>query len=166
MADRIQGLSSSDKVDISGDREEEWTLILNDQQLAYLGIGLPEVMRALAEADVRIAAGAIDEAEGRVNVQVDGSFDTRQRISEVPVLNSNGGSVLIGDLARIERGWASPAVELSRVNGQPAILVSAQLQKVLSFPIGLGKLIASEIPLPKNILAAYMSHKFLISGIM
>jgi multidrug efflux pump subunit AcrB len=129
LADRIQALPSTDKVDIAGEQREEWLVLVDDQQLAALGIGLQEIRAALGRADVRIAAGAIDDPRGRVSVQVEGAFTDRQRIADVPLRSADGRTVLIGDVARIERGWAEPATELARVNGAPAVLVAAQTQE-------------------------------------
>ena len=136
LADRLQGLAASDQIDIFGNPSEEWVVICDDEQLAARGLTIGQVITALQQADVRVAAGAIDDPTGRVPVQIHGAFATRDRILTVPVdLRSASQrdqlqeTVRIGDIARVERTWQQPFNSLGLVDGEPAVLIAAQLQE-------------------------------------
>jgi hydrophobic/amphiphilic exporter-1 (mainly G- bacteria), HAE1 family len=124
---RVRGISN---VQISGAGEYAMRLWLKPDQLAYLGIAVPDIINAVQSQNTVNSAGQIgsepipDGQEYTYTARAQGRLTTPQEFGEIVVRQlSNGGTVRVKDVARVELG-AQTYTTRGRLNGKPAAVVS------------------------------------------
>ncbi|WP_165322463.1 multidrug efflux RND transporter permease subunit [Rhizorhabdus phycosphaerae] len=102
-------------------------------KLVSYKLTMGDVTDAIASQNVQIAPGSVGAeptvGEQRVTIPltVDGQLQTPEEFSQIVLrANSDGSTVLLGDVARIELAAASFASS-SRVNGKPNAILAVQL---------------------------------------
>lgn len=113
---RVSGVST---VIIFGQRRYAMRVWLNPRKLAQNGLATTDVIRALQEQNVQVAAGSIGSAPERadqpytIDVRAIGRLvDPGQFKNIVLQAQTNGGFVRLGDVARIELGAEDYSSEL------------------------------------------------------
>lgn len=127
LAERLRNVPGTDIVRTYGAAEEEWTVTVDDAELTALGLRLEDVTRALRAADSKRAAGAVFGERHRLQIEVTGSFTTAARIREIPVMQRDGLSVRVGDVAEVSRSVKDPAPSLGISDGAPTVFVAARV---------------------------------------
>lgn len=127
LADRLRDVPGTDIVRVYGDAEEEWTVAVDDAELTALGLDLADVSRAMQAADSKLAAGEVFGERHRLQIEVGGSFTTAARIREIPIVQRDGLSIRVGDVAEVSRSVKDPATELASSDGAPAVFVAARV---------------------------------------
>ncbi|WP_142850451.1 efflux RND transporter permease subunit [Telmatospirillum sp. J64-1] len=127
LVDRFRSQAGAEHVRLYGAPSERVEIIVDPALLATAGLSSEDVARALAAADVRNPAGSIDASTTRLTVDLEGSFETLDRLRNVTVTGSDGRSLRLGDLAEIRRGTADPPEELALADGQPAVFVGTRM---------------------------------------
>lgn len=116
------------KADIIGEQEEKIYLTLDTARLAGLGMDVQQLWKALAEQNAVTPAGAIDTATDHVPVRVSGALSTVESVRTL-LLNANGRSFRLGDVASVSRGYATPPSFAMRFNGKPALGLAISMKK-------------------------------------
>ncbi|MGF1451020.1 MAG: efflux RND transporter permease subunit, partial [Opitutales bacterium] len=128
LRDRLRNVSGTDIVDVVGEPEEEIRVELDPAAISAAGLTVERVARALENADARVAAGRFRSETASLIVEVEGAFDTTERIREVPLLTSQVGAVLrLGEVATVTRAWQEPPASVACTNGQRTLLVAARV---------------------------------------
>ncbi|NYZ63411.1 efflux RND transporter permease subunit [Luteimonas deserti] len=129
-ADRIQRqlqqLPHVGKVELVGLQDEKIWIEVSNTRLATLGIPMSAVQQALAEQNAVVPAGFFETGDARVQLRVDGAFRSVEAIREFPI-RAGERSVRLGDIARVERGFADPAAPRMRFMGQDAIGIAVAM---------------------------------------
>lgn len=132
LSDRLKNLDGTDETDIFGAPGEEVQVILDPEAASALGISASELAGILAASDAKTPAGRISGDRLDLTVEVDGSFDSLDRIRQVPIPGlGNNGLVRVGDVARVERTLEDPPSTLSFRNQERTIMVAAYLEPEL-----------------------------------
>lgn len=108
------------KVDIIGEQEERIYVTLDTAKLAAMQLDASTLWATLAAQNAMTPAGSYDTASERIRVRVSGSYSSVQAIADTP-LSAAGKSFRLGDVARVERQFASPPSFGMRFDGKPAI---------------------------------------------
>ncbi len=117
---RLQQLDDVGKVELVGLQDEKVWIEVSNTRLATLGIPMAAVQQALAEQNAVVPAGFFETADVRVQLRVDGAFESVEQIRDFPI-RAGDRTVRLGDIATVERGFADPAAPRMRFMGQDAI---------------------------------------------
>ncbi|MGJ3232198.1 MAG: efflux RND transporter permease subunit [Oceanicaulis sp.] len=128
LADRIRAVSGTDETDIFGAPEEEVRVTLDPEAAAALGLDAGAVAAVLARSDTKAPAGRLTGGALDLTVEVDGAFDSLDRLRAAPIATRDGAFVRLGDVARIERAEVDPAASRALRNGERTILVAGYLE--------------------------------------
>jgi HAE1 family hydrophobic/amphiphilic exporter-1 len=124
---RIQGIGQAN---LFGGSEYAMRVWVKPDQLAKLGLTVPDITKAIQEQNVITPAGQIGGPPALPNTRFTYTVRTRGRLStaeefEEVIVRSNpdGSEVRIKDVARVELGTQNYSL-ISRLNGKPAAVLS------------------------------------------
>jgi multidrug efflux pump len=130
-ADRIelelQRVPDVGKVELLGLQDEKIWIEVSNTKLATLGIPLAAVQQALAQQNAMTDAGFFETPSDRVQLRVDGAFDSVDAIRAFPI-RAGGRTVLLGDVAEVHRGFSDPAQPRMRFMGKDAIGIAVAMK--------------------------------------
>lgn len=125
LRDRLELLPGIKRIEIVGDRREQFVVELDQAALERHRVTYGEVANALAQAGLAPPAGTIDTAQGERQFRVDARYRTRQDVMDVLVRRvGDGARITVGDLCRQEASGERSLDEgvLISVNGQQSVL--------------------------------------------
>jgi len=124
---RIQGVGQAN---LFGGSEYAMRIWVKPDQLAKLGLTVPDITKAIQEQNVITPAGQIGGPPALPNtrftytVRTKGRLSTAEEFEDVIVRsNPDGSEVRIKDVARVELGTQNYSL-ISRLNGKPAAVLS------------------------------------------
>ena len=128
LADRLRAVPGTKLVEEFGAPDEEVLVTLDPVQAAGLGLTADAVAAAIRAADAKVQAGRLRAPGTDIIVSVEGEITALDRLRDVVLREDpNGAVTLLGDVAEISRGAATPATELALSDGRAAILVAARI---------------------------------------
>jgi multidrug efflux pump len=116
------------KVDFFGEQEEKVFIELSNTKLATLGVDVPTIVNALATQNAIAPAGAFETPSDKIYLRTTGDFDSVEAIRETTI-RANGRLFRLGDIARVQRGYADPPQPKMRVQGQEALGIGVSMVK-------------------------------------
>lgn len=121
LKDELKKISGVSKVDISGTRKREVGVVLKKQLLEKYGIGVEQVMGALAGANASFPIGNITVSDIDYPIKFAGSIDDAKQVPDITITSANGVPVYLRDIAFIADGLESPKT-FSRISvgGSPS----------------------------------------------
>ena len=130
LSDQARNLAGTKLVNLFGDPDEEIRVDVNEQQLLSRGLSLRHVSQALAAADAKAASGKATGQGTDLLIEVQGKFDSLERIRKVVVNTSEAGSTTrIADLGRVYKTAVTPPGSIAKAAGRDAILVGIVMQE-------------------------------------
>ncbi len=120
LRDDLESVPSILKADVTGDREDLLEIIIDPSKLESYQLSYAELANVIAVNNRLIAAGSLDNGNGRFSVKVPGIFETAQDVYDIPLKISGTSIVTISDVATIRKTFKDP-VSYARFNGQPAV---------------------------------------------
>ncbi|MEO0780633.1 MAG: efflux RND transporter permease subunit [Pseudomonadota bacterium] len=128
LADRLRAVPGTKLVEEFGAPDEEVLVTLDPVQAAGLGLTADAVAAAIQAADAKVQAGRLRAPGTDIIVSVEGEITALDRLRDVVLREDpNGAVTLLGDVAEISRGAATPATELALSDGRASILVAARI---------------------------------------
>ena len=128
---RLEGIS---KADIMGEAAYSMRLWLDPNRMARLRVTTTDVVAALQEQNIQVAAGKVGAPPFEGNLQTEYTLQAKGRLQQpeefesiVLRANSDGSAIYLRDVARVQLGQASYAV-LGEINGQPALNIALYTQ--------------------------------------
>ncbi len=115
------------KIELVGLQDEKIWIELSNTKLATLGIPLEAVQRAIDEQNAIAAASFFETPTDRVQLRVDGRFDSVEQIRDFPI-RVGDRSFRLGDVAEVRRGFADPAAPRMRFMGRNAIGLAVSMR--------------------------------------
>jgi len=114
------------RIDLWGVQDQRIYLDFSQVQMAGLGISNEEVKKTLLRQNAVVNAGYLDVQSERVRITPTGTFITPEDIGELTVTSSfdpkgQGELIKLRDILTVQRGYAKPAINLMRINGEPSI---------------------------------------------
>ena len=129
FVDRAKNLPETKLVEVFGEPVEEIRAEINETALISRGLTLQQVAAALQAADAKIASGRASGAGTDIVIELTGDFSSLERIRNVIVNTSTGGSATrVSDIARVYKSAVSPPPAMALAQGRPAILVGAVME--------------------------------------
>jgi len=122
LRQRLLHVPGVKKVNIIGEQTERIFVSFSHDRLATLGVSPQDIFSALNNQNALTPAGSIDTQGPQVFIRLDGAFNTLDKIRKTPVV-VNGRTLLLSDIATVERGYEDPATFLIRNQGEPTLLL-------------------------------------------
>ena len=137
----INGVAS---VDISGGRERQINVWLDNNLLIKNYLSIEDVIRAMKEKNLNVPGGSIDRKENKVNVRFVGEFKSVEDIGELSVTSREGRVYQLKNLGRIEDGFKE-IEKNARFNQQDVVGLSVKKQSD-GDSVGIVKTLMSRLP--------------------
>ncbi|MBI4793446.1 MAG: efflux RND transporter permease subunit [Deltaproteobacteria bacterium] len=117
--ERVEGVAD---LFVGGGREQELHVEMRDDRLAAYGVTVSELIRALDDNNVNIAAGTMGVGRRDYRIRTVGEAKTPADVASI-VVRSNGDEwITIGDLARVHLDYA-PLTDAMLHNGDEGIAI-------------------------------------------
>lgn len=120
LKDTIEGVGGVLEVDLYGDREELLEVVVDPLLIESYGMAPAEIYPIFSRNNQLVAAGSIDNVQGRTPVKVPGVFEDPQDVLNLPLKTSEDRVVRFRDVASVRRTFKD-ATSFARINGEPAI---------------------------------------------
>jgi multidrug efflux pump len=120
LKDKIEALPPVLQAEIAGDREEVLEVIIDPTTLESYGLDATALIEFIARSNRLVAAGSLDNGNGRFAVKVPGLFESYEDILNMPVKVEGDSVVTFRDIAELRRTFKDPT-GFARIDGQPAI---------------------------------------------
>ncbi|WP_020208071.1 efflux RND transporter permease subunit [Gilvimarinus chinensis] len=132
MAEHIRAelyaLEGTKRVELLGVQNERIYINLPEARLAELGLSPGQLASQLQQRNILPPAAEIEAGEQRFAVQVSGSYASLEDLANAEVqLPNNGGSIRLGDLGEIERGYQEPVSQTAYFNGKRSIVLAISM---------------------------------------
>ena len=89
--------------------------------MARSGITMADIARAFEAQNKVVDAGGIDVGSNRLRIESTGNFYSLDDIRNLTIVSHTGEHFRLADITRIEESYQTPASNLMRINGQPAV---------------------------------------------
>lgn len=122
------------RINIVGNRDEVINIILTKEQIARNGIIPTQVISTLQQVGKTVDAGKYRSGEERIALYVDSPIDNEEEIRNLSFRTMDGKTMRIGDVARVERGYAEPQRNGFFVDGQPALAICLAMESSAIVP--------------------------------
>ena len=128
LQNQLKVIPGTDIVSLFGRGEEQILVEIDKHLAANLSLSTQAISNIILAADAKVSAGNIINDYNQMQIEVAGSFDSVDRIRQIPLLNdSKGGVVRLGDIAKISKNLQWPAQEIALVDGEYAVVVSTRM---------------------------------------
>lgn len=109
------------KVEIYGVRTPTIDIWVSPSVMARSGITSADIARTFREQSKMVDAGGINAGVNRIRVESTGNFYALEDIRNLTIVSRTGEHFRLGDIARVEESYQSPASNLMRIDGNPAV---------------------------------------------
>ncbi len=118
--ERVEGVAA---VVVSGGLKEEIQIELDERRLANLGLSVASVSARLAQENVNLTGGRLQEGQTEYLVRTINEFDRPSDIRSIVIDNTTGTPVRLEDVALVVRGHKEREA-ITRINGREAVEVA------------------------------------------
>lgn len=115
--ERVDGVAS---VYVTGGREKEIKVILNQSRLQAFGLAPGQVAQAISSENLAGTAGSVARGSGDLDIRVIGEYKKARDLENIVVSLPGGGTARLGDLAEIKDDYKKTS-QISYVNGKPSV---------------------------------------------
>ncbi|HRZ78871.1 MAG TPA: efflux RND transporter permease subunit [bacterium] len=146
IKERISAISGVGKVEMYGGREREIKILLDPLKMGSQNIPPIALVQMIKSASIKIPAGSIKMKEQTedVSVKADGTVETVNELSEIPLIkNSDGSTLKVRDFARVVDGLQEEE-SASFLDLTPAIGMDVKKQGKVNV-VALAKNVKSEL---------------------
>lgn len=109
------------KVEIYGTQTPTIDISVSPSVMARSGITMADIARAFEAQNKVVDAGGIDVGSNRLRIESTGNFYLLDDIRNLTIVSRTGEHFRLADITRIEESYQTPASNLMRINGQPAV---------------------------------------------
>lgn len=129
LEDEFRTLRAVAKLKRIGEQKEEIRITSSMERVAQYALSPMKVIQALRGRNLVQPGGELKTGAAAQPMRTSGLFQDVEEIRRVMIdLSPSGQPVYLGDLARVERVEGEPR-SLCRFNGEPAVLVSVEMQE-------------------------------------
>ena len=129
IKDRLARISGMGQVQVFGAGDYSMRIWLDPQKIAARGLTAPDVVAAIREQNVQVAAGVVGAAPAKdapfqLSVNAQGRLSTEEEFGDIIIKTgtaaASGGVIRLRDVARIELGASTYSLR-SLLNNKPAV---------------------------------------------
>ena len=147
------------RINIVGNRDEVINIILSKEQIARNGIIPTQIMTTLQSAGKTVNAGRYGSDGERIALYVDGAVKNEEDIRNLQIQTLDGKTLRIGDIARVERAYATPQRNGFFVDGKPALAICIAMESSAIVP-DVGRAVDARLAeAMKNMPAGFSTEK-------
>lgn len=132
LRDDLLQLQGVERVSLHGIRDEQVQIVLDVAALATKRIAPAVIADAVARQNVIAAAGFVDVDGTELTLNVSGDATRPDDLRHTPIPLPAGGTVPLGQLARIERVAQDPPLSGAFINGAPAAVIAVSMDPGLN----------------------------------
>lgn len=155
----LLGVKGVKRVNIIGGRDEVIHIILSKEQIARNGIVPTQIMSALQSAGKTVDAGQYACDGERIALYVDSDVKDEKDVARLMIQTLDGKRLRIGDIAKVERGYAEPQRNGFFVNGKPAMAICMAMEESAIVP-DVGKAVDAKLAdVMKRVPAGFQTEK-------
>ncbi len=120
LLERVDGVAAAI---VAGGLEEEIQVEIDERRLASLGLTADQVVTRLAQENVNLTGGRLQDGQAEYTVRTIMEIRRAQDLDDIIVDNTGQGAVRLKDIAQIVRGHKQREV-ITRINGREAVEVA------------------------------------------
>ncbi|MBT5073456.1 MAG: efflux RND transporter permease subunit [Kordiimonadaceae bacterium] len=120
LRDDLESVPAILKAVISGDRDDLLEIVIDPLKLEMYDLSYADLYTVINNNNRLIAAGSLDNGNGRFSVKIPGIFETAEDVYNIPLKVSGNGIVTLQDVATIRKAYKDPT-SYARFNDQPAV---------------------------------------------
>jgi len=124
--ERIEGVAS---VTVSGAKQTEVKVVVDPDKLLSYGLSMDRVVTALRAENLDTPGGIVRDGQYDLLVRISGQFQDLDEILNIPIITPSGGSFLLRDLAKVEKGIKDDK-QYSRVNQHDSLSISIYKESI------------------------------------
>lgn len=109
------------KIEIYGIQTPTIDVSVSPSVMAQSGITTSDIARAFEAQNKVVDAGGIDAGQNRLHIESTGNFYSLDDIRNLTIVSRSGEHFRLADIAQIEESYQTPASNLMRIDGNPAI---------------------------------------------
>lgn len=109
------------RVTVYGEREECINIEMQPERMATLGVSPAEVLTTLKGQNGIYYTGYYDNSTKRVRVTVNDKFREVEQIRRMIIQGHENDQLRLGDIAKVEKDYATPVRNSMAYNGEPAL---------------------------------------------
>lgn len=148
------------KVEIYGTQTPTIDVSVSPSVMARSGITTADIAHAFEGQNKVVDAGGLDAGANRIRIESTGNFYSLDDIRNLTIVSRSGEHFRLADIAQIEESYQTPASNLMRINGQPAVGIA-----ISTVPTGNVVDMAAAAKLKVDELAQNMPHGFELTSI-
>ncbi|WP_445004591.1 efflux RND transporter permease subunit [Halomonas mongoliensis] len=144
MRAELQASPGVSRVELSGNREREIQVLLDEEAMQRHGLDHRQLANRIGDEALDLAGGRLTTGEGEWLIRYQGRRDEAREFAELPILGTpDGGQLRLGDIARVERGFAETDREVL-FNGAPSMTLEVY-QIGNQTPIGISDAVHAQL---------------------
>ena len=116
------------RINIAGSRSEVINITLSKEMISRNGIIPTQIMATLQSVGKPVNAGKYASGTDKVQIRISNPTDDVEEIRNTLISTMNGKQMRLGDIAKIEREYATPQTNGFFVNNRPAIAVCITME--------------------------------------
>ncbi|WP_444999602.1 efflux RND transporter permease subunit [Halomonas mongoliensis] len=144
MRAELQASPGVSRVELSGNREREIQVLLDEEAMQRHGLDHRQLANRIGDEALDLAGGRLTTGEGEWLIRYQGRRDEAREFADLPILGTpDGGQLRLGDIARVERGFAETDREVL-FNGAPSMTLEVY-QIGNQTPIGISDAVHAQL---------------------
>lgn len=130
----LSGVKGVKRINIVGNRDEVINITLSKEQISRNGMIPTQVMSTLQGAFKTVNAGKYQSGNELIPIYVDSECKDENDIKNLLIQTTEGKTLRLGDIAKIERTYAEPQRNGFFVNGKPALAICIAMESSAIVP--------------------------------
>jgi len=127
MKVKLQAVNQVGSIDTSGYRAREIRIWLDPATLNARGLVADDIATAINNKHVELPAGSIFLGRNDMDLNINGEYTTADELKNLSVVTKNGATIRLGDISKIEDGFAEKS-NIALLNNDDTIIVSVKKQ--------------------------------------
>ena len=128
LQDELRNTSATEEVELFGAPEEEIIIEVSPDDLTSVGLSVASLNRQIANSDPKIPSGQVRSAGSDLLIELGNKLDSVDRVGNLVIRSDDSGAtLLLSDIAKIEKSAANPPRSLAVVEGERAIMIAASI---------------------------------------
>ncbi|WP_019122097.1 efflux RND transporter permease subunit [Brevibacillus massiliensis] len=117
--ERVDGVAS---VMVTGGKDRLIDVVLDPSKIAAYGLTIDQIQQALGATNQSGSAGAVRQGETKLNIRVQGEYQSVDAIGDTPI-HVGSGSIRLKDIAQVNDTYKEVTQE-AYLNGEPTVGIS------------------------------------------
>ncbi len=109
------------RIELYGNQTPTIEVGISPSVMSRSGITTADIARAFEGQNKVVDAGGIDAGVNRIRIESTGNFYSLDDIRNLTIVSRNGEHFRLADIATINEAYQTPATNVMRIDGQPAI---------------------------------------------